>query len=149
MDSLKIGTHRDCNLFYNEDRDVWWADTGSQEIKRNSLAELKTAIDKALKSTSKYKDMKALAYEYHGNFSSVTITSVNEDGEVWIRHENTRPTGRRREKLYDHKNLYVDNGENREKVEKIKGLQEKETALREKRNEIVGSMERLEIIPGE
>lgn len=104
--------HRGFEITYCEFDDRWDGKLDDISIStKQGLAELKKKIDAALKKESKFKNMAVIVEgRWGGNqspFRKVTITSINEKGECWVK------TARGiREKLYESDVLYADNKAN-------------------------------------
>ena len=122
--------HSDVNIEYDEQRNTWSADDDDKEIQleRNSLTELKKAIDDKLraKQEGRFKRFTAIkkgrryGYGSRGNrYLIVTVTSILEtkssmgNHEGWITYEKVGDERPDREKIYL-SSLYADTPENRE-----------------------------------
>lgn len=112
MEELKTG-YRGWDITYKEWDDSWLGEVDEINIRTSKgLAELKKKIDAALKKESKFKNMAVIietrwGSNGNGPFRKVTITSVNESGECWIKTDKGA-----REKLSKDVPIYTDTEEN-------------------------------------
>lgn len=111
------------------------------------LSELKKKIDASLKKESKFKNMDVVIETRWGGgsegpFNKVTITSVNDNDECWI-----RTAGGNREKLYKGAVIYADNKCNWDIIAEMALKREAMKVLDQERDKLQESLEKLNI-PG-
>lgn len=117
--------HSDVYIEYDERRNKWTADDDDKEIQleRNSLAELKKAIDDRLraKQEGRFKRFTAIKKGRGWDFNKyerVMVTSLLEESrygrECWISYEKTSERERAKREKIVLKALYADTHENRE-----------------------------------
>lgn len=145
MTELKT-EYRGWGITYKEWDDSWFAELDEINMKTSKgLAELKKKIDAALKKESKFKDVSVIVEhrwgsDKEGPFRTVTITSVNEKGECWI-----KTAGGSREKLYDSAVIYINNEGNKKIISEM-GLKRKQTySIEQERDELQETLETLTV----
>ena len=155
--------HSDVTIEYNENTNKWSADDDDKEIQleRNSLAELKKAIDDRLraKQEGRFKRFTAIKkgkrYGYGGRgnrYIIVTVTSILEPSqyhhECWISYEkigNARPD---REKIFL-SSLFTDTPKNREVMKVANDMMDHIENEESKLSTIEENLEALNITEGE
>ena len=149
--------HSGIFIEYNELRNKWTADDEDKEIdlERNSLSELKKAIDDRLrtKQDGRFKRFTAIKkgkrYGWDDKYIIVTITSILEDdyrrkGECWIIYEKIENQRPEREKIalsY----LYKDTPENREVMKFANDMIDHIDKEKEKLLTIIEKLEKVSI----
>lgn len=145
MEELKA-EYRGWDITYKEWDDSWLGELDEINIRTSKgLAELKKKIDAALKKESKFKNRAVIIETRYGSnndgpFRKVTITSVNESGECWIKTDKGA-----REKLYKGAIIYIDNEDN---WKIISGLALKRTqakSIEQKRDELQKTLKTLTV----
>ena len=140
MEDLKT-VYRGWNVTYKEWDDSWLGDLDDINIKTSKgLAELKKKIDAALKKESKFKNTNVIIEQRWGGnsgpFRKVTITSINEKGECWIKTDKGS-----REKLYEGAVIYADTKANLEIISAMAGKREEAKAIEQERDDLQKTLE--------
>lgn len=142
---MKIQHHeeyRGATLTYIVSNREWVAERDNNTIGSAAhLLDLRKVVDKHLNEESGFRGMEAIYHSY-GDFVPVKITSITEEGDVWVVKRDLR-----REKIgaYNVKSLFKNTPENLQKIEKIKQLKKQADLLRDEAEEIEGEMECVNI----
>jgi len=143
---IEAGTYKGFWLSYMEEDDEWRGLREHEiEKKAKSLSKLKEGIDALLKKESGFKPFEAIkTNEYTGAFGYkvVTITSITDDNEVWIKN----PDGTR-EKIYSWNlnSLCELNEFNISMLKEVKELDTQIAAIRGKKNSLIDQLSRIKI----
>lgn len=138
--------YRGWTITYKEWDDSWLCELDEISMKTSKgLAELKKKIDVALKKESKFKDMNVIIETRWGNnnegpFRKVTITSVNEKGECWIKTAKGS-----REKLYESAVIYIDNSDNWKIISELAEKRKQAESIEQERDDLQKTLEVLTI----
>ncbi len=139
--------YRGWNITYKEWDDSWLGELDEINIKTSKgLGELKKKIDVALKKESKFKNMSVIVEcrwggNNEGPFRKVTITSVDENGECWVRTAKGS-----REKLYQGAVIYIDNDDNLKIISKMAEKRKQAEAIEQERDNLQSTLE-VVVIP--
>lgn len=120
---MEIGTeYKTIKIIYSEWEEKWEAGLGGREFADSSLKKVKERIDAFLKKENAFSRVKARYMENYRSdeqYEPITITSITEDGEVWI----VAAKGERRKISKAGKdNILRDSPDNAERYEQIKKL---------------------------
>lgn len=132
----EIGTtYKDIAIAYREINDEWYCEIGRAQ----TLSALKRKIDAHLRKQKSFNPIAAIhdAGRLFGGFEKVTITSLAEDGAVWVKNSK----GARKKLDMKYGKLFEDSKENRAKVEQCNELTRQIHELGNKQKEIIASME--------
>ena len=89
MDTEIKTSYKDFSVIYIEFNDGWRARSGDIDFRGGSLADVKKKIDVHLRKESKFKNMEAFKFDGYNNdrkLVKVTITSVTDEGDIWIKN---------------------------------------------------------------
>ena len=138
MEDIKI-TYKDYEIKYNYNLEAWRLIKNDRDIYSNtSMAKVKAYADKLDKIA--FEPFTAWMSLYNRPLSKVTVTSVTEDGYLWVKHaDNTRS---KKNKNF----IYTDNKSNTEKITLFIDLVKQITAIREQIDEIKNSLTKV-VIP--
>ena len=138
-------THKGYDITYSELRDCWTSTVTPTRTstKRDSLEDAKKRIDNFLKAENKFKSMQAIfegGWRDTASFRDVTITSVTDHGEAWIKTDKGE-----RKKLSPDTFLAKSNEKNKAIVEQLSDLKKGKEKIQRKMDDLKDSMERIRI----
>ena len=136
-------THKGYDITYSELRDCWTSTVTPTRTstKRDSLEDAKKRIDNFLKAENKFKSMQAIVeggWRDTASFRDVTITSVTDHGEAWIKTDKGE-----RKKLSPDTFLAKSNEKNKAIVEQLSDLKKGKEKIQRKMDDLKDSMERI------
>ena len=122
------GNYRDYDIVYREWNNSWEAMKDGESVYNNTVVEkVKKYVDKLY--TTSFKRIKALCNErYSGGYEyeEVTITSVDDEGRVWVTnaHGERMKLSKDKVKAYNDKNVAIV-----KKIEESRQLEEKQRQI--------------------
>ena len=136
-------SYKDFKIEYNEEYDRWEGrevESGVDFKSTGGLASLKKKIDVYKRKTNPLKGKVCLIQKgWHRDdvdFTEVIITSVTDDGRVWIKNSHGS-----REKLYLDRKLYSKNKENQGIIEEMAAMNKEVIRLQSSIRKLVETLE--------
>ena len=128
--------YKKVEITFDEDTELWTTKEHGCDL---SLKAMKRKIDAHIKKEKGFG--KIQVYINNGwnrdHYALVTITSINEQGEVWIKHNDDG----RREKKYAHQEFYENTDFNRDIFQKLDELIKEQQRISKEKDELKSQLQ--------